>query len=67
MPDERDRQIEDLERRLRWTQEDLERAWKLVDDVVAKLRNQADAAKAHAELLAQRKAVEERGEIFRPH
>jgi hypothetical protein len=36
--DDRDREIENLQRQLRWLEEDNAHVWKLLDDAVAQLR-----------------------------
>jgi hypothetical protein len=49
MADEREREIERLQRQLRWAKEDNERAWKLLDDALVSLRAANDRAKYYAE------------------
>jgi hypothetical protein len=49
MDDESEARIRELERKLRWAQEDNARVWKLLDDALACLRDSNARVKAYAE------------------
>jgi hypothetical protein len=52
MTDERDHEIEQLRRQLRWAREDNERVWKLLDDALVSLRQSNNRAAALTEARA---------------